>query len=325
MALGEFAVPMFLRFPVYAVESFTQFAAFYRPEAAAAAAAPLALVVLIVLALERALLRERTYEVRFVGSGSLRIPLARWTPALLGVVIAACALTVALPLASLAFRAAAPGAVSSALDAGGAPLVRSVAYALTGATLLTVVGFLLGYTIQRRIIARWRTIDTLTILVFAMPSTVMGVGLVTLWNRPGLEVLYGTAGLVITAYLAQFTGLTSRASVAGLSMIPVSLEEAARLTGAGWLRTTRSIVAPLAGQALGVAWLVAYLFCMRDTGLIMMTYPPGGDTLPVRTFTLMANGSQELIAAMCMIMIAATLLPLTAVGALMAWRRSGSA
>jgi iron(III) transport system permease protein len=42
----------------------------------------------------------------------------------------------------------------------------------------------------------------------------------------------------------------------------------------------------------------------------MMVYPPGHDTFPVSIFTLMANGSADLIAALCVIMIVATLLPL---------------
>ena len=41
----------------------------------------------------------------------------------------------------------------------------------------------------------------------------------------------------------------------------------------------------------------------------MLVYPPGHETLPVRIFTLMANGTPQLIAALCVIMIVATLLP----------------
>ncbi|MCP4712801.1 MAG: hypothetical protein GY869_29590, partial [Planctomycetes bacterium] len=45
------------------------------------------------------------------------------------------------------------------------------------------------------------------------------------------------------------------------------------------------------------------------------------DTFPVRTFTLMANGAPELIAALCIIMIAATLLPLSMLAAAFKSRR----
>jgi iron(III) transport system permease protein len=42
----------------------------------------------------------------------------------------------------------------------------------------------------------------------------------------------------------------------------------------------------------------------------MLVYPPGYDTLPVRIFTLMANGAPDLIAAASVLMIAATVVPL---------------
>jgi iron(III) transport system permease protein len=41
----------------------------------------------------------------------------------------------------------------------------------------------------------------------------------------------------------------------------------------------------------------------------MLVYPAGHETLPVRIFTLMANGSPKLIAALCIVMVIATLLP----------------
>ena len=52
LSLGEIGVPMYLRFPVYPVETLTQFAAFYDFRAATVAAAPLLLVTLVILGLQ---------------------------------------------------------------------------------------------------------------------------------------------------------------------------------------------------------------------------------------------------------------------------------
>ena len=52
LTLGEVGVPTYLRYPVYPVETLTQFAAFYDFSAATAAAIPLLLVTLAILALE---------------------------------------------------------------------------------------------------------------------------------------------------------------------------------------------------------------------------------------------------------------------------------
>jgi iron(III) transport system permease protein len=70
------------------------------------------------------------------------------------------------------------------------------------------------------------------------------------------------------------------------------------------------IMIPMARRGLIAGWLVGYIFSLRDTGITMLVYPAGHETLPVRIFTLMANGSDRLIAALCVLMLLATLLPL---------------
>src|SRR4030095_9844420 len=44
-----------------------------------------------------------------------------------------------------------------------------------------------------------------------------------------------------------------------------------------------------------------------DVPLALMTAPPGGDPLPARILTLMANGAPPLIASLCLIMTVASL------------------
>jgi iron(III) transport system permease protein len=95
-----------------------------------------------------------------------------------------------------------------------------------------------------------------------------------------------------------------------LQRIPPSLEQAAQLCGASWFMTLRCIVVPLVKRGLITMWVIAYIFCLRDIGITLVVYPPGSDTLPVRILTLMANGAPSLIAALCIILIMVTLLPL---------------
>jgi iron(III) transport system permease protein len=128
--------------------------------------------------------------------------------------------------------------------------------------------------------------------------------------------VYTTPAIILLGYLAQYLALTSRFTVAALGQIPNSMEEAAQMTGAGWWRRLAWIVAPLAMRGLVAAWLVAYIFCLRDLSISTMVYPPGHDLFTTRTFTLMANGAPEMIAALCVLLVSATLLPLGVLGIL---------
>ena len=311
LSFGEFSVPNFLRYDVFPVESFTQFSAFYNFKAATAAAVPLAAVTLILLLAEAAFLRERTYQLHPT-SGRARLPLIRlgtnrkWL--FMAVAVAGFVLVI-VPVATLVIQSAGLRAYAEALNRAGDSLLRSLVYAVIGATLLTFLGFFTGYLIQTKALRFWRTVDSLTIFLFALPGTVIGIGLISLWNMPWTNFIYSTPVIIILGYLAKYTALTSRISVTQLAQIPPAMEEAARVAGAGWFRRMVFIVAPLARRGLLAGWLVGYIFSLRDTGITMLVYPAGHETLPVRIFTLMANGSPQLIAALCIVMITATLLP----------------
>lgn len=319
LSLGEFGVPSFLRYQVFAVESFTQFTASYNFGAATASAVPLALITFVVLGLEWFVLREKIQMLRPAGEGgdTFIIPLRSYRVWVFALVAVLCALVVITPLLSLLMQAGPWQTYVRALRVVSDSLMRSIFIAAVGATALTALGFLVGYVIHTRAFSIWRAVDAGTVLLFALPGTVIGMGLIALWNRPATNLIYATPLIILFGYLAQYTALTGRVTAAGLQLVPPSMEEAAANVGAGWLRRVSFIVLPLTRDALASGWLIAYIFCLRDTGITMLVYPPGYDTLPVRIFTLMANGAPPLIAAACLVMIVATVLPLLVVAFLM--------
>ena len=327
LSFGEIGVPNYLRYDVFPLESFIQFSAFYNFETATAAAAPLLAVTLALIALERFFLRDKTYEPRVISGNETftLIPLGKhgaWISALTALL---SFLLVILPISALAAGAGGWDSYAEAFERAGWSLVRSFAYASMGGACVAVFGFLAGYVIHSKSIPGWRLADTLTIFLFALPSSVIGIGLISLWNHHWSNFIYATPAIIILGYLAKYTALGSRITVARLTSIPASMEEAARISGAGWFRSMALVVVPLSARALLAGWLVGYIFSLRDTGITMLVYPPGHETLPVRIFTLMANGSRELVSALCLIMTASALLPLglawTAWRVSRAWRK----
>jgi iron(III) transport system permease protein len=306
LAIGELSVPSFFRFPVLPVLSFTQFAASYNFGAATAAAVPLAALAFLGVLFESAFLRDRVFTFRSIGRG-LVVPLDRWKPffaAMLGLLSVAL---VILPLSALFADAFSLTAMSEALQRAGASVARSIIYSAIAATILTTLGFLLGHLTRDR---GQRLVNFLTLALFAIPGTVLSIGLVRLWNSPMTWFIYTTPALLILGYTAQYCAVTTRLSVAGFFLIPRTFDEAARLSGASWTRRLFRIFVPLSTRTLICAWLAAYILCLRDVPLALMTAPPGGDPLPARILTLMANGAPPLIASLCLIMAIASLVPL---------------
>jgi iron(III) transport system permease protein len=317
LALGEFGVPTYLRVAVYPAESFAQFSAFFDFGTATIAAIPLALMAVVVLGIEWLILPERTHQLRPAAADGMDLPhvrLAGWRYPLAAAVALLSLLVVVMPLGALLARSASSSAYREAWLHAGESLVRSMAYAAVGASALSLVGFFIGYIVQNKALPGWRLVDWFIVLLFALPGTVIATGMIALWNHPMTNLIYATPAIIVVGYVAQYTALTGRITTSVLSQIPPSMEEAAQVAGGRWFRRIGLIVAPMARRGLAAGWLVGYIFCLRDTGITMMLYPPGSDTLPVRIFTLMANGSAEMIAAACVLMILATLVPLWLVG-----------
>ena len=308
LSMGELSVPSFLRYPVLPVLSFTQFTASYNFGAATAAAVPLAVIAFVGVLVESAFLRDRDYRFRSTGH-TLFISLRYWKNPLAALVAAFCFALVILPLSALFTDAFLPAAMHEAMQRAGASVVRSVMYSAVAATILMALGFLLGQVMLSR--RREQPIlNFLTLALFAIPGTVLSIGLVRLWNTPSTWFIYATPALLILGYTAQYCAVTTRLSLAGLMLIPKSLDEAGRLSGAMWARRLFRISIPLSARTLVCAWLAAYILCLRDVPIALMTAPPGADPLSARILTLMANGAPPMIASLCLIMAIAALIPL---------------
>ena len=319
LSMGEFGAPAFLRLNVFPVASFTQASAFYNFGAATAAAMPLMVVVLAGLLVAQRVLHDRTYSFRWGDDRAMeRIPLGRKTPLALLAAISLAVVLVGMPLAGVLWRGSSIAALTDALQRAGGSAVRSLVYGGIAASALTALGFFLAYLVHRRALAGWWCVDALALFLFTLPGTIRGVGLIALWNRPSTNWIYATPAILVLGYVAQYGALSTRIIQAGFSQMSPSLEEAAEIGGAGWFRRVFGILAPVARPVLLASWAVTFVFCLRDVALPLLLAPPGGDTLTARTMTLMANGSPELVAALCVLAVGLALAPLGVLGA--AWR-----
>ncbi len=56
--------------------------------------------------------------------------------------------------------------------------------------------------IDRRAIRAWRWVDALALFLFTLPGTVLGIGLIGLWNRPSTNWIYATPAMLLIALVA---------------------------------------------------------------------------------------------------------------------------
>ncbi len=309
LAFGEFSVPNFLRYDVFSTVSFTQFSAFYDFKAATASTVPLLLVVLLVLIFEYAWVERKqftfkeSYRVEKIALGSYH----GWMLLLVFILLL---LIMIVPLGHLILQVGSWEYLMQAVQKAWNPLWHTLFFAFFAASALVVFGFLLGYLVNYRLFSWWRFVDMGVMFLFALPATVFGISLILFWNRPWSDFVYATPLIVLLALVGKYLALTMKVTQIKLRQIPNSFVEVAALLGASWHQRWRYILLPMLKETLMIAWLVGFIFSLRESTLTMLLYPAGWETLPVYIFTQMANGDPHIIAGLSLIMIVVMVLAL---------------
>ncbi len=314
LAVSEFGVPGLLRVRVYTTEVFTAFAALYDFSRAIVLAVPLLLLCAGVGALAARLLGDRVVSTRRL-TGSHPALFDNWGRAAPLAVAVMIVVAVALPIAVLAREALNVRSLRASLAGSGAAIANSLILSALGATVVASVALGLGYARARARESVASVADILFVVVFAVPSTIVGVGLIGLWNRPGVVgTVYGTDAMFILAYLARFVPVAALILAAAVRYVPLSHEESAAAAGARWFRTQWRIVMPQLRLALAAAWIVVFVLSFGELGASVLIAPPGESTLPIRIYTMIANAPPAQVAALALLQAIVILTPLAVLG-----------
>lgn len=142
------------------------------------------------------------------------------------------------------------------------PILNSLFMTTAATAMALIVAVAVGHLVVRRRIAGRGLLEGLLALPWALPGTVLAIGLATTFSvhRPwiGRWVLVGTAAILILAYFLRMLPLTGRAALAGFRQLDPSLEEAGASLGAGPWRRMRRITLPGLLPALAAGAALAF-------------------------------------------------------------------
>ena len=315
LAISEFGVPALLRVPVYTTEVFTAFAAFYDFDRAVLTAVPLLVLSALVAASAAVIMGEGLLSAR--RGGVARAPmLDQWLrPATMAALLVVGGALI-VPVAVLLRQAIGARGLWTIVGGSSAAILNSLVLAAVAATAVVSIALWLGYARARASRAVGQSADAVFVVLFAVPSTILGVGLVGFLNRPGpLGSIYGSDAMLVLGYVARFLPLAALALGASVRRVPRSHEEAAAVAGAGWLRTMYGVVLPQMRGALAITWVLVFVLAFGELGVSILVAPPGAATLPILVYTLIANTPASQVAALALLQTAVILLPVAAAGA----------
>jgi iron(III) transport system permease protein len=125
---------------------------------------------------------------------------------------------------------------------------------------------------------------------------------------PGLLVTGSAAGLLF-AYVVRFLAVGAHAVEAGLSRIPLHLDEAARSLGAGPGKTLRAVHLPLLRGGILTALALTFVDVMKEMPATILLRPLGWDTLAIAIWQRTAESLWAEAAVPALALVAAGLVP----------------
>jgi len=274
---------------------------------------PLLLLVLVLSICVRLLVGEKWITTRRSPAASPLLLSGGWTVAgmaLFSVMI----LGSVLPLFCLVMKMSPVETLIRSAWGTRESIAASLMLSASVALLSVAMGLLLGYW-RARTQARLKALaDVLWILLFTLPGTVLGIGLVRLWNRPLTNALYGTWAMLLLGLLARFVPIAALLLAAGVRQMPASLEEAALVHGSSWWRAFIGILVPSMKRSLLAVGLLVFILAFGELAITILLIPAGTSTLPLQIFTTITNSPDEVMATLCLLQVLVILITLFAVG-----------
>ena len=143
------------------------------------------------------------------------------------------------------------------------------------------------------------------ILAFLRPLPLIGVS------------IYGTMTILVIAYLARFLPLVLRPIAAAAQSADPSLDEAARVAGAGLARRILSVFFPGVLPAAVAGAVVVVMTALNELTVSSLLWSSGNETIGVMVFALQYEGNSTAAAAVAllsMLLVLALAVLVTALG-----------
>ena len=157
-------------------------------------------------------------------------------------------------------------------------------FGLAAIALVVVFGVLISYLAVRRKSIITSTVDTLTMLPYIIPGSVLGICFLYAFGKPPLA-LTGTALIIIISLTVRRMPYTIRSSTAIISQISPSIEEASVSLGASEMRSFGEIMLPMMMPGVISGAIMSWVTVISELSSSIMLYRASTQTLTVAVYT----------------------------------------
>ncbi|MFD2239284.1 ABC transporter permease [Aureimonas populi] len=318
-SIEDFGNPLVIggNFNTLAVEAYSQLIGYFNLEAGALLASLLLLPSVIAFLIHRYWVSKRSY-VTVTGKPAAQVirivdPRVVWPLALVAYGLAALVVLLYATVVAVSFTrfpgidwSFTLGHYAAVFTAGLRPLQNSLLLAGIATPITAFAGILIAYLLTRRAFPGSAVLRWGTLLSFAAPGTIIGIGYITLFNTPPL-LLTGTAAIIVAAMVVKTIQVGIEAGSNQLRQIDRSIEEASTILGASNTRTFFGVTLPLLQPALFTALAYAFTRSLTTLSAIIFLVSANWTLITVTILSQVETLRLGLAAAYCVILIAVVL------------------
>ena len=171
------------------------------------------------------------------------------------------------------------------------------------------LAIMISYLTVRRPSILNHTIDTVSMLPYIMPGSVIAIALLSTFSRKPL-VLTGTLAIMIIAVIIRRLPYTTRSATATLIQIPMSIEEASISLGASKMKTFFRITVPMMSSGIVSGAILSWVSIVTEVSSAVILYNNRSITLTVGTYSAISRGNFGAAAAFATVTTVLTALSL---------------
>ena len=182
---------------------------------------------------------------------------------------------------------------------------------IPGLSLIVIVFFaaLIAYITVRRRNIFTGIVDTISMVPYIVPGSVVGITLLIAFNKPPI-LLSGTMLIMIIGLVLRRLPYTIRSSVAILQQIPYNIEEAALGLGSSKTKTFFKITMPMMAAGLISGAILSWVTMISELSTAILLYVGRTKTLTVEIYTQIIRGNYGIAAALSTILAVLTIISL---------------
>ena len=184
------------------------------------------------------------------------------------------------------------------------------------AATLAVFAVALGYFTQGgrggRLVAAATALGD---MAYALPGLVLSIALILIFAKPlpwlGVS-LYGSLAVIFLAYLIRFMTVGLKPVMAAYAQLDPSLDDAARVAGAGLGARLRRIFGPATAPAAASGAILVFMTAYNEVTVSALLWSRGSETIGTVIFNFEDGGYTALASAMATVTLAVTALLMAA-------------